>query len=192
MRDEELRGAILRDLREAHAQDPNTLIIEELGLCQGTARIDVGVINEHLVGYEIKSHADKLARLPYQLSIYCRCLDRLSIVTEDRHIRAVRKLAPMWVGICVATKSDCYVHLEVDRPPLDNPALDPNSVVQLLWRGEAIEILKRNGLEKGVLSKAREIVWQRLADSTSLNELRYAVTTTLRARHAWPSDPRRM
>ena len=51
-----------------HRSEPNTVFLEELGLCQGDARVDYAVINGAMNGYEIKSDRDKLVRLPHRLT----------------------------------------------------------------------------------------------------------------------------
>ena len=44
----------------------DTIVLDELGLCHGDVRIDVASVNGELSGYEIKRHADTLARRPKQ------------------------------------------------------------------------------------------------------------------------------
>ena len=46
--------------------NPDTLFIEELGLCQGQARIDSAAVTSVLHGYELKSNRDRLTRLASQ------------------------------------------------------------------------------------------------------------------------------
>ena len=64
MRDRDVRQALLAHLAELHAGDPDTRIVEEMGVWCGTARIDVAVVNGELCGFELKSERDTLERLP--------------------------------------------------------------------------------------------------------------------------------
>ena len=66
MRDCDIRKALRKRLEEAHKGESGTRIVEEFGLCQGRARIDVAVFNGFINGFEIKSARDTLKRLPGQ------------------------------------------------------------------------------------------------------------------------------
>ncbi|HHY79514.1 MAG TPA: sce7726 family protein, partial [Thermoanaerobacter sp.] len=50
--------------------EPDTIFVNELDICFGTARIDVAVINGKMHGFEIKSEQDNLERLPAQIEAY--------------------------------------------------------------------------------------------------------------------------
>jgi len=58
MREIDIRRALLADVRQRHRDEPDTLIREELGVCQGIARVDLAVVNGSVHGYEIKSEQD--------------------------------------------------------------------------------------------------------------------------------------
>jgi hypothetical protein len=65
-KDGHLRIALKRRLLTRYSDHPSTLILEELGLKHGAARIDIAVVNGDLHGYELKSDSDTLSRLPRQ------------------------------------------------------------------------------------------------------------------------------
>src|SRR5437870_5424523 len=102
MRDADVRRALLDDLRAKYDGDPDTRIIPELGLCQGDVRIDVAVVNGSLNGYEIKSDADTLDRLPAQQEAYSKILDTVMAVAGGRHLEAVAAMVPDWWELCEA------------------------------------------------------------------------------------------
>ena len=77
--DRDIRKALLESLRSEHAEDPSTLILQELAVCDGSARVDVAVLNGSLAGFEIKSERDSLNRLESQIENYARCFDSLTI-----------------------------------------------------------------------------------------------------------------
>ena len=80
IRDAEVRPALRTYLEQQESARPDTILIEELGLCQGRARIDLATVSGVLHGYEIKSPRDRLSRLASQAATYCRVLDRVTLV----------------------------------------------------------------------------------------------------------------
>src|ERR1700755_210395 len=115
MRDRDIRSALHRVLQAEHATDQHTLIVDELGLCQGAARADVAVLNGSLAGFEIKSDRDTLARLPNQAQIYGRVFDYVTIVVGAKHARSIRSSVPSFWGITVASEMDGHLELKTRR-----------------------------------------------------------------------------
>lgn len=85
MYDADIRRSLRSKVEAIHKDDPTTTIVDELGLRQGEVRVDLAVVNGVLKGYEIKSLADTLRRLPTQVSIYSQILDYASIVLAEEH-----------------------------------------------------------------------------------------------------------
>ena len=83
--------------------DPQTLIVEELGIRQGAARVDVAVVNGSLHGYEIKSARDTLERLPKQSELYSSVFDTITLVTAENHLMGP-KCDSRLVGYCSGKK----------------------------------------------------------------------------------------
>jgi hypothetical protein len=185
IRDREIRTALRRKIEEVYRNDSDTLIIDELGLCEGDARIDVAVVNGSLTGYEIKSAADTLQRLPHQVDIYGRLLDEVTLVSSKCHLDKAKAIVPEWWGLSEATETSGQIAFEVVREPQQNPLVDPFAVVQLLWKDEALMLLKQLGLQKGMRGKARPLVWKCLSDAISLPELSTLVRQQLKARRNW-------
>lgn len=188
VRDPDIRQALWRDLQEEHDNDPDTLILNELGLCRGDSRVDVAVINGAISGYEIKSERDTLARLPFQADVYSRTLDFVTIVANGHHLERIWEMVPPWWGVFEAVDAGADVDFVVHRRPEENPAVDPSAVVQLLWREEALEVLKERDLAKGLLSKPRQVLWEKLVGSIEAGELKEIVRSRLKARPNWRSD----
>ena len=67
--DHQIRTALRRHLLQQHIDNHDTLILDELGVRHGTARIDIVVINGVMHGYEIKSDRDTLNRLPEKIRL---------------------------------------------------------------------------------------------------------------------------
>lgn len=161
------------------------LVIEELGLCEGRARVDVATIGSEIVGYEIKSDRDTLVRLPSQAETYSRVFDRVVVVTGTSHTGAIENNVPKWWGIVEAASKDGQVTLTLRRESRTNPAVDAFALAQLLWRDEALQLLAERGLDRGMRSKPRRHMWQALAAHLSVDELRKVVRVCLGRRVGW-------
>ncbi|MEK5641945.1 hypothetical protein BK138_08485 [Paenibacillus rhizosphaerae] len=185
-KDIDIRKSLHYLLHNEHKDEPDTLILDELPLCQGDARIDVAVVNGAINGYEIKSESDTLARLPLQSAFYNRVFDNVTILTASKFVDGIKDIIPDWWGITQAEKEeDGLIHFFVLREPQKNQDVDALSVAQLLWRDEALSILKERGLQKGLLSKPRSFLWSALAENLPLSELQDEVRKKLKTRANW-------
>lgn len=193
MRDEDIRRVLRQHLEGIFKDDRTTMIIEELGLCRGSVRVDIAVVNGVLKGYEIKSDQDTLLRLSSQAATYNRIFDTMTIVVAERHLRAAGKLIPSWWAIQVAGVVNPSTRLEIQyfRGESTNPNVDPGSLVQLLWRDEVLELLGQIEPGRALKSKPRRVLWETLATAVPLPELKAMVCACLRSRSGWrPAEPR--
>lgn len=190
MRDADIRRVLRQHLEGTLNGDGTTMIIEELGLCRGTVRVDIAVVNGVLKGYEIKSDQDTLLRLSSQAATYNRIFDMVTVVVAERHLRTAERLIPLWWAIQVAKGGSSSVPLEIEyvRGESTNPSVDPGSLVQLLWRDEVLELLGQIGPLKAMKSKPRRVLWETLATGVPLPELKAMVCSRLRSRSRWRSD----
>jgi hypothetical protein len=187
-RDIDIRSALVLDLRALHGDDPETLLVDELGVDEGSFRIDYAVVNGQLAGFEIKSDRDTLSRLAAQARAYGRVFDTLTLICGQRHMAAAAELVPRWWGVTLARSSGGLIVFDVVRPIAPNPGVDPFAVAQLLWRDEALEMLEQRELAAGLRSKPRRELWRALARHVDADELRAAVRDRLRARRAWRAE----
>lgn len=185
LRDVDIRHALHAALKAEHAGEPDTLVVHELGICQGTARVDVAVINGSINGFEIKSDADRLHRLGRQSEAYGTVLDTVTLVTSKRHLAEGRAQIPYWWGIIEAKRSDAGVELKRIRKARPNRKQQPEAIARFLWRDEALAMLSEHGLDKGMLSKPRSVLWARLAAEMDLTELASGVRAALKCREDW-------
>jgi len=189
MRDLEIREALRSALCGQHG---NALIVDELGLCQGRARVDLAVVGGTLHGYEIKGDLDTLKRLSNQVAVYSAVFHHVTVVASGCHIPALQAMVPSWWGIQRAEEARGVVFVEV-RPSIDNPEVDPFAVAQLLWRDEVLAALRAKGLAKGVGGKRLKTLWGVLADNLTAEELCCLVRQALAARPQWwRSSPSRL
>ncbi|WP_319407475.1 sce7726 family protein [uncultured Desulfosarcina sp.] len=186
-KDIDIRKSVLTELNQKYLNDSETMIIEELGLCQGDARIDVAVVNGSIHGLEIKSDQDTLKRLPGQIEIYNKTLDRVTLVVGSKHFDQAVKIIPRWWGVTLATNISNKIKLRVNRKANSNPGLDPSAVVQLIWRDEALSALKDRDLHRGFSNKPRSEIWNKLVTSLQTEELLELVREILKSRENWRS-----
>ena len=191
MREADVREALIARLHRQHANEL-TRIVPELSLCQAEARIDLAVINGRLTGWEIKSAADTLTRLPLQAPVYSRIFDRVWLAADARHVDGAMTLIPSWWGVVrVADRSGACTLTQV-RPSRINPGVDLASLVRLLWRDEALAELKSLHLAEGLERAPRRVLWQRLADAVprraSKAQIQRRVRLRLRDREGWRAE----
>jgi hypothetical protein len=191
MRDIDVRQAIRRTVLVDHIRKSDTLIIEELGIAQGAARVDIAVVNGRFHGIEIKSDKDTLIRLPCQVALYSSVFDRVTAVVGQTHLKGTLSLVPDWWGIkCALAGSRGGVQIREHRAPRNNPAINPVCLAGMLWREEALSILEAREI-RGLRAKNRNVLSERLALELPLSELRSVVRTALKARIGWRSDAQR-
>jgi hypothetical protein len=185
MRDMDVRNALHRVLRDHH-DDPNTLVIDELGLRHGRCRVDIAVVNGSLHGFELKSDKDTLARLPFQVDTYGKVLDKATLVVGERHAQKAIPDVPDWWGIKVASEgSRRAVSFENYRTASKNPKIEPLALAELLWQPEVAALLAAHGITGPSLRKPRAFQYALLCDLLDLRELRDAIRTCLKARENW-------
>ncbi|MDI1254134.1 sce7726 family protein [Thermomonas sp.] len=159
------------------------LLVEEMGIENGTARVDVAQLGSSLCGFEIKSDFDTLDRLAHQMHAYHRVFDELTIVTTAAFVPQVSLLLAPWWGILQAERTDSgEVSLTQVRPPDFNPRQELESIAALLWRDEAAVILRDNLGAKVASSANRAKLYRQLADLTELATLKKWVIEVLRSR----------
>lgn len=186
MNDPAIRKAVHSRIVKHHHNSPNSLVVDELGILHGKARIDIAVINGVIHGYEIKSEEDNLKRLISQVKSYNSVFDKLTLVVAEKHSKEALSIIPEWWGVTVATKGiRGGIHFDHHKRAGTNQNIDPLSVAKLLWKSEAIELLISIGCKGKDLSGNRAELYCRLIDRLSLNELQTIVRNTLKERPNW-------
>lgn len=132
----------LHALMDRRLRKDGDVVMHEFDLHSSIADIFVVQADELLVGYEIKSERDSLARLATQVPVYDRVLDRCWLVVADRLCAASLKKLPAHWGVLRVTRPG-GVRLVLERDAAENPARDPLHVTYLLWVTELREIMQR-------------------------------------------------
>lgn len=185
--DPAIREALFSLLGAEFSYDPTTVLLDEFGILEGRHRADVAAVNGALHAYEIKSDRDSLARLDAQSQAYARVFDFVTVVATRRHLAELEAVLPAWCGLWEARSVRAQVRILRLRDARRNPNVDPNSLVQLLWREEAVRILADLGITRGLSGKPRRVVWKRLVETLDSTEmLRLYVRETIKARSERP------
>lgn len=181
-------------LKENHKNHPETIIVDELGLKHGAARVDLAVVNGMLHGYELKSDLDTLLRLPKQMQIYNLVLDKITLVVGKDHLHEAINIIPNWWGILIAKSVDSIGNIKFCeiRPPEDNPSPDITSIAKLLWRDEALNILEQLDQASGIRSKPRNVIYKRLVMVLPPKDLKARVRKCLSTRINWRPEKQYM
>lgn len=185
MRAGEIVVAVEALLRREHGRSC-TVYRREWSIGVGATRVDVAAINGRIIGCEVKSARDNFARLPSQIDLYSAVLD-IAVLAVERSAAAERaaQILPYWWGIWLARPAGPCAVLDVVRAPRPNPAPDPLSIAQLLWRDEAYAVLDGRDLGGGLRRATRWRLWEALAEQVPLPELQYEVREAIKARPEW-------
>jgi hypothetical protein len=169
-----LRAHLLAEIEGAgHALD-------EFWVPRSNERADIAVIGRSMDGFEIKTERDTLKRLPRQAGAYGRLFDRCTAVVAERHSDEAAQILPDWWGITTVSVNGS-VTFAVVRPSRPNPSIDPQTLVRLLWRDEAMAALVQLGHEPEKRA-SRGSLWNDLLQSTTVAQLRRVVRRALLSR----------
>jgi hypothetical protein len=179
--EEAVRNALRRHVRERDGEARHA--VDEFWLPRSNARADLAVLGPLLDGYEIKTERDTLRRLPGQAAAYGAVFDRCIAVVAEKHCEQAEALLPQWWGITTVTVNGS-ISFTVEREAANNPSVEAETLVRLLWRDEAMAALMSLGHTPDIASLRRRL-WDELLDVTGLNELRSIVREAIIER-----DPR--
>jgi len=191
-RDRDVRALVLKTVLSDHAKDLDTRIVEELGLEHGSSRVDIAVVNGFLHGFELKSDADNLLRLPRQIEAYSRSLDRATLVVGSEHHAVAQAMLPHWWGIKVVLASGKgALKLETHRRVRNNPDPSLFHMAHLMWRNEVVEVLRTGGASSKELSLNRVGLYRLFVDSFQPGDVRRYIREALKSRKNWrhPAQP---
>jgi hypothetical protein len=187
--DTDIRAALRKKLTSTHGSHPDTVLLDELGVCRGEVRVDVAVVNGKIHGYEIKSDRDSLRRLAGQIELYGKVLDQATLVAGERHFDAAAAMLPEWWGLLLVKTTNNGPRFETVRRARKNPARDARALVEFLWLEDSIALLEQHGLDRGVRTKPRRVIWDRIYESFDIEVIAAAVRAKLKSRAMLPAHP---
>lgn len=164
----------------------STFILEELGLSHGRCRADIAVLGTIFTGFEIKSNTDSLRRLKTQVRFYNAIFDRIYIISGDKHLNKIKKSVPKWWGIIEASiTNNSKINFKTIRHAQINTHVDPMSIAHLLWRTEAVEILRNKRIPPKVLREPRAVLYKYLINSFSTSSIKRHLVYFMKQRKTW-------
>ena len=126
-------------------------IIEEKQIAKSRADVML-VLEETLVGVEIKSDADTYTRLARQIKDYNKFFDYNYVVVGSSHSKHVDEHIPEYWGIIVATEDEQDINFQVLREPGINKRAQKTYKMKrklsILWRPELACIQEINNMPK--------------------------------------------
>jgi hypothetical protein len=179
-RDVDIREVLLASLEAKYSDKSHDLIVEEFG-CKA-ARADVAVINGFLHAYEIKSDSDSLERLPSQIDAYQGVFEYVTLVCGRRLLERARTAIPKWWGLQKAELKNGTVSIQELRAPKQNPNQSSLAVARMLWKTEALAVLRKYG-HRGITSRCTAVeVWNAVATRVPIVDLTNEVRQAIKAR----------
>lgn len=126
-------------------------IIEEKQIAKSRADVML-VLEEKLIGVEIKSDADTYARLARQVKDYNKFFDYNYVVVGSSHSKHIEEHVPEYWGIIEAISKEESVEFNVLREPEINKRAQRTYKIKrklsILWRPELSHIQEINGMPK--------------------------------------------
>lgn len=188
MRDIDIRKCLLLRFSQDYAGDSSTIVVEELEVCGGVARLDLAVINGSFIGYEIKSEYDNLDRLIPQITSYSEVCDYINIVASKKHLDETKKRIPEWCGIVEAVEFENVVSLIEIRKPEKNTEINIEELLKLLWKEEMISMLSELENYPSLKYKPKNQLRSLLVKYFPIDYLKEKVREALKLRANWRSD----
>jgi hypothetical protein len=162
----------LRDRLLSQLSGPRETI-EEFWVPRSNERADLVVVGGSLDAFEIKTDRDTLRRLPRQVDAYGRLFDRCTAVVAAKHLDGASDLLPEWWGITLIGEGETP-RFEEKRGAQANPRIDPQTLVRLLWRDDAVAALAELGHPPDP-GASRGALWGEILDRSSISGLRRTV-----------------
>ena len=126
-------------------------IIEEKQIAKSRADVML-VLEEKLIGVEIKSDADTYAKLARQVKDYNKFFDYNYVVVGSSHSKHIEEHVPEYWGIIEAISKEESVEFNVLREPEINKRAQRTYKMKrklsILWRPELSHIQEINGMPK--------------------------------------------
>ncbi|WP_293553651.1 sce7726 family protein [Parvibaculum sp.] len=182
LRDVDIRRPLHGWLENRYRRHCHTKILSEMNIPRPSARIDIAVVNGELAGYEIKSDADSLARLPIQMRAFNRVFDKVFLVTTERHLSAAIALVPEFWGLATSSQYGNDVRIRTRRQASKNLKIDLEAQLHLLNLIEIITILKDANVVARASKLRRNEAIRLLTDNIAERNLRGYILDALKSR----------
>ncbi len=189
MREEQVRQAFHESILKSAHNCADTIVVDELGLKNGEIRADIAVLNGKIVGYEIKTQNDTLARLPSQVEAYSEIFDKAFVIVSPNHLEKAAESIPDWWGIYTINTVD---NINYSFPCLRKGRLNKEqnsfSIAQLLWKAEAIEVANRLLRHRIKPQTSKHEIYDVISGTCCSKKLSKIVIKYLKQRENWRTN----
>ena len=164
-------------------ESPIDVLVDELVIPDGRARVDLALVNGHVEAFELKSDFDSLRRLPSQAERYEPYFDRITLVTTRRFSERAVSLLPTWWGIVVAECKRDKICLRWNRRALLNPSMRFEKQCQFLWKEDLLRLSRNHAVNiKGRHAMGKEELTQVVMAAGVSRSLKSEMRTLLKSR----------
>lgn len=186
MHDSLIRKSFHKKVLNKFHKDRNSRVIDEFAIDHGVIRADIAIANGILHGFEIKGDYDKLNRLPSQAKSYSSIFDKVTLIVSEKHLKESLKIIPRWWEVYLVREGKKgAIHFSVYREGKLNSSINLFLLAKILWRSEAIQLLKKIGADKSLLRKNRRELYKVISKKCCHTQLRDYVCYTLKTRQYW-------
>lgn len=140
--DKDIREPLFEFLEEYYGR---IRILEEKRIARSRSDV-VMVLENEIIGIEIKSDADSYSRLSSQVSNYDLFFDKNIVVVGTSHAHHIEEHVPEYWGIITVEENEGVPDFYVLRIPHTNPNLDCGKKLEILWRPELAHIQEKNNM----------------------------------------------
>ena len=113
-------------------------------------------------------------------------MDRVTLVVGYKLAGQAIKMIPEWWGVKLAEQlPNCEIKITEARVPKNNQQLDKLSVARLLWRNEALDLLRKIDTVNGFQSKPKKAIYDRIIEVADLEIICSKVRYQLKNRKDW-------
>lgn len=174
LKDKDIREPLFEFFEEQYEK---VRIIEEKTM--GKSRADVlMVLEEELVGIEIKSDADTYSRLSRQVKDYDKYFDRNYVVVGSRHAHHVHEHVPEWWGIITVEEVQGNCDFYILRKARKNPKRKMLHKIKILWRPELANLQKKNNMP-AYKQRSKDFVRKKILEKVSEEQLQKQISNEL-------------
>lgn len=184
LKDIDIRCPLIEKIQKQN-EGKDYRIIPEMTVCDGLARVDIAVANGELLGYEIKSDADTLDRLPLQRECYDKTFDKIYIIIGEKHKEQIFDIVPECWGVVLA--SSCTkgkVAFKELRRAKCNRKIEAQALLELLWRSEVKGLLAQEEFV-GLSNKNRRVLRKMAVKGIPLKKIQNYTRESLKNRLGW-------
>ncbi|WP_053986089.1 sce7726 family protein [Niameybacter massiliensis] len=172
--DKDIREPLFTFLDERYGKNR---IIEEKQM--GRSRADIVMVLENkIVGIEIKSDADTYVRLVRQVKDYDIYFDYNYVVVGATHIGTIEKQVPDYWGIIMVEKGEQDIAFCVLREACTNEKMELSRKLSILWRPELAHIQEVQELP-AYKQKSKAFVIEKIIEKLSLEVLQHQISEEL-------------